>query len=79
VLAQWVSPRDGARYPARWRLRVPSESLDLTVEPLLPDQELLLSVRYWEGAVRVTGTTLGRPVAGYGYVELTGYSPGRSG
>ena len=79
VLAQWVSPRDGARYPARWRLRVPSESLDLTVEPLLADQELLLSVRYWEGAVRATGTSGGRPVAGYGYVELTGYSRERSG
>ena len=29
----WQSPRSGARYPARWRVRVPSEDLDLTVDP----------------------------------------------
>ncbi len=34
------------------------------------------SFRYWEGAVAVSGTAHGRPVAGQGYVELTGY--GRS-
>jgi predicted secreted hydrolase len=73
VLGTWASARDGARYPARWRLRVPGVDLALEVEPLLADQELALSVRYWEGAVRVRGTQRGRPLAGYGYVELTGY------
>jgi predicted secreted hydrolase len=33
-----------------------------------------VSVRYWEGAVRVEGTREGRPVQGRGYVELTGYA-----
>jgi predicted secreted hydrolase len=74
VLGHWRSPRDGTRYPARWRLRVPSEDLTLEVEPLLLDQELHLSVRYWEGAVRVSGTARGQPVQGRGYVELTGYA-----
>ncbi|HJX28469.1 MAG TPA: lipocalin-like domain-containing protein [Thermoanaerobaculia bacterium] len=72
-LATWESPDSGARYPARWRVRVPSEELDLTVTPLLADQELDVSFRYWEGAVAMEGTRQGRPVRGNGYVELTGY------
>lgn len=73
VLDRWESPRSGAVYPAGWRIRVPSADLDLAVEPLVPDQELDVSIRYWEGAVRVDGTSRGRPVRGRGYVELTGY------
>ncbi|HZF13984.1 MAG TPA: lipocalin-like domain-containing protein [Thermoanaerobaculia bacterium] len=65
----WTSPRSGARYPARFRLRLPAAGLDLDVRPLLADQELDTSFRYWEGAVAVAGT-----VAGSGYVELTGYA-----
>ena len=74
VRDHWTSPRGGTRYPALWRLRVPSARLDVTVTPLIPDQELDLAVRYWEGAVRVEGTTDGRAVAGSGYVELVGYA-----
>ena len=70
----WASPRDGARYPARWRLASPALGLDLQVRPRLADQELDLTVRYWEGAVEVAGTSGGRPVSGQGYVELTGYA-----
>jgi len=66
---EWRSPRSGARYPDRFRVRVPGEGLDLDVRPLLADQELDTSFRYWEGAVAVAGT-----VPGNGYVELTGYS-----
>jgi predicted secreted hydrolase len=71
---EWRSPRSGAVYPGRWRLRAPSEELDLEVRPLLTDQELDVSFRYWEGAVEVEGTRRGRPVRGRGYVELTGYA-----
>ena len=70
----WASPRDGARYPARWRIGVPGEALELDVVPRLADQELDLGVRYWEGAVRVEGRSHGRPLAGAGYVELVGYA-----
>ncbi len=75
VTGTWASPRDGTRYPARWRVRVPSAGLDLDVRPILPDQELNLTFRYWEGAVNVIGRAGGREgaVAGHGYVELTGY------
>jgi predicted secreted hydrolase len=72
-LTTWRSPR-GGDYPARWRIEIPSRALSLELEPLLADQELPLSVRYWEGAVVARGTAAGRPVTGRGYVELTGYA-----
>jgi predicted secreted hydrolase len=74
VLDHWRSPRSGAAYPARWRLRIPAEGLDLDIAPLLADQELDVSFRYWEGAVAITGTRQGAPVDGRGYVEMTGYT-----
>jgi predicted secreted hydrolase len=70
----WRSPRSGARYPMRWRVRIPGEGLDLVVRPLLDDQELDVSFRYWEGAVGIEGTHHGRTVRGRGYVEMTGYA-----
>ena len=73
---EWRSPRSGAHYPERWRLRIPREDLDLEVRPLLADQELDVSFRYWEGAVSIEGTHRGQPVRGSGYVELTGYAAG---
>lgn len=77
VLEHWSSPRAGT-YPARWRLTVPSAQLSLEVTPVLADQELDVSVRYWEGAVDAAGTRAGRRVAGVGYVELTGYAGARA-
>lgn len=76
VLDHWSSPR-GGRYPARWRLHVPVLALDLTVRPLLPDQELLTRPRYWEGAVEVSGRQESRAATGRGYVELVGYAASR--
>lgn len=75
----WASPRDGTRYPSRWRIVIPSEALELDVIPRLADQELNLAVRYWEGAVRVEGHARGRPILGAGYVELVGYARARQG
>ena len=73
VLEYWDSPR-GGRYPSRWRLQVPEESLDLEIVPVMPDQELSTTVRYWEGAVDVSGERKGNALDGRGYVELTGYA-----
>ena len=72
----WRSPRTAAVYPSGWRLRVPSAGLDLTLVPVLADQELANTaggVSYWEGAVDVDDTATGRH-RGRGYVELTGYA-----
>jgi len=75
---QWKSLASGAVYPHGWKVRVPSRGVDLTVTPLLDDQELrsrtMGGVIYWEGAVRIAGTRRGAPVSGKGYVELTGYA-----
>jgi predicted secreted hydrolase len=70
----WRSPETGAEYPVEWRLELPAAGLDLRLEPWLPDQEMRVSVVYWEGAVRIHGTSRGAPVSGNGYLELTGYA-----
>lgn len=77
VLDWWASPADGTRYPVEWRVRVPSAGLNLVVVPWLADQELrATTVRYWEGAVTVTGVGAGGRAGGVGYIELTGYGAG---
>ena len=73
VLDRWQSPRGGI-YPARWRFQMPAQGLEIEITPYIRDQELDTIVRYWEGAVRIEGTSSGEPVSGNGYVELTGYA-----
>jgi predicted secreted hydrolase len=74
----WRSAASGAVYPARWAVRVPGAALELTLEPRLADQELVTrestGITYWEGAVSARGTRGGAPLAGRGFVELTGYA-----
>jgi predicted secreted hydrolase len=78
VTARWTSPATGATYPARWEISIPGQELELLLEPTVPQQELdtrdTTGVIYWEGSQRVTGTSGGLPIAGRGYVELTGYA-----
>lgn len=72
----WTSPHTHGVYPSGWRMRVPSAGLDLTLVPVLADQELADTeggVSYWEGAVDVRDTASGKH-RGVGYVELTGYA-----
>lgn len=76
VLRRWTSPR-GTRYPSRWRVRVDSLGLDVTVAPVLADQELDTTPRYWEGDVDVSGTRHGKAQSGEGYLELVGYDSAR--
>ena len=76
---RWRSPRTGGEYPAAWLVSVPSADLRLTISPWLADQELDVSQKYWEGAVKAAGTRNGQPVAGNGYVELTGYAGSMQG
>ncbi len=73
VLDHWASP-SGSRYPSRWRLQIPKHQLDLVISPYVADQELKLSIRYWEGAVKIDGFSSRHRVHGQGYVELTGYA-----
>lgn len=73
VLEHWQSPRTGVRYPSRWAFGIPKEGMELEITPYLPDQELDLAVRYWEGAIQVREAAQHSPLAGSGYMELTGY------
>jgi predicted secreted hydrolase len=70
----WTSPQTSVRYTVAWRLQVPRLGIDLDVTPRLPEQELDLSVRYWEGAITVDGERDGGRVSGVGYAEHAGVS-----
>ncbi|MCB0277061.1 MAG: carotenoid 1,2-hydratase, partial [Calditrichaeota bacterium] len=70
----WQSPA-GVRYPVAWDLQIPAHHLDLRLEAAMDNQELAVSIRYWEGAVDITGEQGGRAVSGRGYLEMTGYGP----
>jgi predicted secreted hydrolase len=75
----WTSPHTGGVYPSGWQVTVPAVGLALELTPTLLDQELQTAattgLAYWEGQVEVRGTRDGAPLAGLGYVELTGYAP----
>jgi len=73
VTGEWESP-EGGTYPSRWHIRLPEFGLEITVTPIIDQQELFTTVRYWEGAVDVTGQRNHLPIEGRGYVELTGYA-----
>lgn len=75
VLDTWKSAASGGEYPNRWRLTSKVGDFDVTLTPLIKDQEMRISIIYWEGAVDVQGTSKGKLVTGQGYVELTGYAP----
>ena len=76
-LGSWHSPKSGATYPMGWRVTVPAFRIEVTLQPLLRDQELLTrgstGVTYWEGAVDVSGRFDAVAIGGKGYVEMTGY------
>ncbi|HSG65040.1 MAG TPA: lipocalin family protein, partial [Gammaproteobacteria bacterium] len=69
----WTSPATGVRYPIAWDVQLPGERVELEVRALIPNQEMNLSVRYWEGAVVAAGSSGDRRIEGRGYLELTGY------
>ena len=73
----WRSPHTGATYTSGWRLRVPRMEIDVTITPVLKDQELdtrgTTMIVYWEGACEVEGRRDENKVKGRAYVELVGY------
>lgn len=83
VLSHWKSPKSGATYPAGWKITIPSVQIDMTLAPIVANQELVTEastgVTYWEGAIAGTGMSRGNAVAVEGYAELTGYAGSMSG
>lgn len=67
----WKSNTSGANYPIAWRIELPEQNLQLTMSPVIDEQELALGpLTYWEGAIDVSGDG----ITGRGYLELTGYA-----
>lgn len=77
ALDTWTSNKTGAEYPSGWRVRVERLGIDITIQPLIKDQELdtrgSTMIVYWEGACEVSGTKGETAVTGRAYVELVGY------
>ena len=73
VLEYWASPHTGARYPVQWTLAIPSEELEMDVITVFDDQEMTVSVQYYEGALQVSGKFRDEAIDGSGYIEMTGY------
>ncbi|HMN30651.1 MAG TPA: lipocalin-like domain-containing protein [Caldilineaceae bacterium] len=53
ALGQWTSPVTGITYPAGWRVTMPVLGVELTIEPIVADQEMDVSFIYYEGATTV--------------------------
>jgi predicted secreted hydrolase len=75
----WYSAASNAEYPIKWKISIPSLSIDLDMSTPLVDQEMAAvqgggSPAYWEGASRFQGTRRGRFVQGKGYLEMLGYA-----
>ena len=73
----WTSPATHAVYPIRWKISVPRLGMEFEAQTPLASQELTgnsrLALNYWEGAITVTGYAGRSPLAGVGYLEMTGY------
>lgn len=77
VTDTWTSENTQAKYPSRWHVKVEKLGIDITIEPLIADQELdtrgSTMIVYWEGVCKVSGTRGENPIGGRAYVELVGY------
>ena len=73
----WRSPESQAVYPIAWTIDLPRYGLKLTARAAFENQELRTpestGVTYWEGSINIEGTAEDKPVAGRGYLEMTGY------
>jgi predicted secreted hydrolase len=70
----WRSAATGGNYPIRWHIEIARLALKLDVSTPVKNQELALpALAYWEGLIHATGAVGASPLAGHGYLELTGY------
>ena len=60
---------NGAQVPVAWRIDWPEMGLAAEIAAINPRSWMDLSVAYWEGPVRLSGSHSGR-----GYLEMTGYT-----
>jgi predicted secreted hydrolase len=67
----WDSPHSGARYPLRWRLRIPGQDIDLELVAARESAEGELWSPFWAGPLRLLSAS-SNP-AGAGLMLLNGY------
>ena len=65
---EFISQVTDREIPTEWRVKLPAKSVDIKIKALNPNAWMDVSVPYWEGPIRITGTHPGR-----GYLEMTGY------
>lgn len=58
----------GRRIPTTWRVEAPARGLDIVTNPLNAQAWMPMTIPYWEGPIRFSGSHAGR-----GYLEMTGY------
>lgn len=70
-ITRWWQSEFGNSYPVAGVIRRKDTNETLVFEPLVDDQLLDLTVRYWEGAISLSNEN--NEAVGRGYMELTGY------
>lgn len=71
---RWTSPKSKAVYPLTWKIKIPSQNIDLNLTARNKNQEILFgSINYWEGPLHVEGVFKGKKANGAGFMELVGY------
>ncbi|MCG6883661.1 MAG: iron ABC transporter permease [Silicimonas sp.] len=68
MTAAGISNVAGRTVPTAWDIALPARQLSIKARAIYPDSWMNLSVSYWEGPVRVTGSH-----SGTGYLEMSGY------
>ena len=68
---QWWQSESGSIYPVAGSIQRADTGETIVYKPLIQNQELDLTVRYWEGAIELFNLEGGK--IGRGYMELTGY------
>lgn len=70
----WKSAKTERVYPTRWEIVMPQIDGKLIVEADLAEQEFVspIGAHRYEAAASVSGSLRGKPVKGYGTIELRG-------
>ena len=71
ITTRWWKSDTGKSYPIAGVIKRKDTGETIVFEPLIDNQELDFTVRYWEGAIELANAS-GKPI-GHGYMELTGY------
>jgi predicted secreted hydrolase len=73
----WISPRTQCEYGTLWKVREQTQTINLEVKALFPEQEIKIPITlpgfrpaFWEGKMTVSGQLAGKTVSGTGYAEL---------